>query len=156
MSRISSNDSLIPSVLDRLTGANPKGNYYLRDLKQAVRRDMENLLNTRWRCKSFPDETGELATSLVGYGIPDVTGFDTGIGANRDELRKRIERVIARFEPRFKVVKVIFIPSTDEVDRTLRFRIDATLYAEPSPEPIVLDTSLDAATGTFDVKRANS
>ncbi len=31
------------------------------------------------------------------------------------------------------------------LDRTLRFRIDALMYADPAPEPIVFDSVLDPA-----------
>ena len=53
MSHESNETRVIPSVLDRLisnSGAEAAGyNQVLRELKQSVRRDLENLLNTRWR-----------------------------------------------------------------------------------------------------------
>ena len=36
-------------------------------------------------------------------------------------------------------------------DRTLRFRIDALLRADPSPEPVIFDSTLEPATHQFAV-----
>ena len=55
MTRAQPNQPLVPSVLDRLLDDNPGAkseppqsrHQVLRDLKQSVRRDLENLLNTR-------------------------------------------------------------------------------------------------------------
>ena len=37
----------------------------------------------------------------------------------------------------------------------LRFRIDGVLYAEPTPEPIVFDSTLEPATGSVQIKGDN-
>jgi type VI secretion system protein ImpF len=68
MARIRPNQSMVPSVLDRLLNDSPtatrevpaSGNQLLRDVKMAVCRDLENLLNTRWRCLSLRDDFDEL------------------------------------------------------------------------------------------------
>ena len=154
MSRASNDTRVIPSVLDRLIGGGePAGGYHqvLRDLKQSVRRDLENLLNTRWRCKSFPPEFDELETSLMNYGIPDLTNANLGVAQNREEFRRIIERAIRRFEPRFKSVNVHLVASTDRFDRTMRFRIEAMLHAEPAPEPVTFDSAVEPTTFTFKV-----
>jgi len=148
---------VVPSVLDRLISGSERdaaGGYHqvLRDLKASVRRDLENLLNTRWRCHSFPPDMEELETSLMNYGIPDLTNANLGVGQNREEFRRIIEKAIRRFEPRFKRVNVQIIPSPDPFDRTMRFRIDALLHAEPAPEPVVFDSSLEPTTYTFKVQ----
>jgi type VI secretion system protein ImpF len=44
------------------------------------------------------------------------------------------------------------LDNAEPLDRTLRFRIDATLYAEPAPEPVVFDSSLQPATGDVHVR----
>ena len=73
-------------MLDRLLDHEPdvrreaprSRNQVLRELKQSVRRDLENLLNTRVRCIPLPPELKELKQSLVNYGIPDLTGASLG------------------------------------------------------------------------------
>jgi type VI secretion system protein ImpF len=160
MARIDPDRQLVPSVFDRLIDEEPEAgqelpkhrNQILRELKASVRRDLESLLNTRWRCVSWPPDLDQLDLSLVNYGIPDFTGMQFASASARDELRLIIEKVVRKFEPRFKTVKVEIIERSQSLDRTFHFRIDATLYAEPAPEPVVFDTVLEATTGDFEVK----
>jgi len=160
MAKIREDQPLLPSVLDRLLDHEPdkrveapkSRHQILRELKQSVRRDLENLLNTRWRCVSWPPNLDELELSIVNYGIPDFTSANMGASVDRERLRRIIEQVVRRFEPRFKSVKVALLDNADETDRTLRFRIDALLYAEPAPEPVVFDSQLEPSTSDFTVK----
>jgi len=127
----------------------------VKELKQAVRRDLENLLNTRWRCKAWPPNMDELDVSLVNYGIPDFTGANLAVAPAREEFRRIIELVIRRYEPRFKSVRVELVENSDETDRTMRFRIDAVLFAEPEPEPVVFDSVLEPTTSSFEITRSS-
>lgn len=159
MSRIAPNQVVSSSILDRLidpdekSPLNKSAGQTLRELKQAVRRDLENLLNTRWRCKAWPPDLAELDRSLVNYGIPDFSGANLGASAAREEFRRIVERAIREFEPRFipSRVKVTVLTTNDSTDRTLRFRIDAVLRAEPAPEPVFFDTALEMSTTAFSV-----
>lgn len=160
-SKIQADQPLVPSLLDRLLDDDPSvtretaksRTQVLREMKQSLRRDLENLLNTRWRCQGWPDSLEELDLSLANYGIPDITGADLRSADGRERFRQIIERVIRHFEPRFKSVSVEMSDSGAEpLDRTLRFRIDALMYAEPAPEPVVFDSALQPATGNFEVK----
>ena len=160
MARIREDQPLIASVLDRLIDREPENtkelpksrNQVLREMKASVCRDLENLLNTRWRCVSWPPDLDELDVSLVNYGIPDFTGANMSQASERDDLRRIIEQVIRKFEPRFKTVRVTLEDNSDKFDRTLRFRIDALLYAEPAPEPVVFDSQLEPTSASFEVK----
>jgi type VI secretion system protein ImpF len=152
----------VASVLDRLMDDHPETTkelpkprgQVLRELKQCVRRDLENLLNTRWRAQPWPKHLDELDRSLVNYGIPDFTGMSFGSTGGQQRLVEMIEQTIRRFEPRFKQVKVELLPATDQPNRTLRFRIDAMLHAEPAPEPVIFDTQLQTSTGQFEITGA--
>ena len=164
MARIPQEQPLLPSVLDRLLDLEPdlrsevpkSRGQLLRELKQSVRRDLEDLLNTRWRCLSWPEEFRELANSLVAYGIPDFTGSNMSIPSQRDYLRRTIESAIRQFDPRFKSVSVTLLTNSDSSDRNLHFRIDGMLHAEPAPEPVVFDSSMDASSATFEVSSPQS
>lgn len=159
MAAVRSNQPVVASVLDRLLDDHPETakefpksrGQVLREMKQSVRRDLENLLNTRWRAQPWPKHLDELECSLVNYGIPDFTGISFGSAGGQQRLVETIEQTIRRFEPRLKHVKVELLPATDQADRTLRFRIDALLRAEPAPEPVVFDTQLQATTGQFEI-----
>jgi len=160
MSRINPNQPLLPSVFDRLTarqadsGSGAGTGQLLRELKQAVRRDLEQLLNTRRPpCSWPPDIARELDDSLISYGLPDFSGMNLGPQANREEFRRLIEKVIRRFEPRFKSVRVQLVKSSSAIDRAFRFRIEAILRAEPHPEPVAFDSSLNITTSDFKVMR---
>src|SRR5205085_8541970 len=112
----------------------------LRDLKQAVRRDLEDLLNTRRRNLVPPPVLPELAASLVAYGIPDFSGTGPTSSKDREAFCRAIEEVIRRNEPRLVRVGVELVSNPEPVDRTLRFRIDALMRADPAPEPVVFDS----------------
>jgi type VI secretion system protein ImpF len=163
MARKQGEQPLLPSVLDRLLDDDPgvsreapaSRSQQLRDLENAVRRDLENLLNTRLRCLDVPDDLEELQTSLVNYGLPDLTTANVASPQNREELGRKVEQVIRRFDPRFKSVRVTLKDNAEPLDRTLRFRIDGQLHAEPEPEHVAFDSLLRPVTGDFEVKEAS-
>lgn len=158
-SRVHDDQSLIPSVFDRLLDDEPNisretahsRRQVLRQLKQSVGRDLENLLNTRQCWGEWPESLEELPESLVNYGIPDFTGMNMSIPSERERLRGIIERVILRFEPRFKSVRVQLLKNTEAFDRTLQFRIEGMLHVEPAPEPVIFDSQLEPTTANFEV-----
>jgi type VI secretion system protein ImpF len=162
MARVRRNQPLLPSVLDRLLDDDPENSrdppasryQVLREMKMAVRRDLENLLNTRIRCLNVPENLKELKRSLINYGIPDIAGARLGSAQQREEFCRLLQNIIRQYEPRFLSVTVTPSPATDPQDRTFRFRIDAMLVAEPAPEPIIFDSELRPASGSFEVKGA--
>ncbi len=160
MARVRSDQPLVPSLLDRLLDYEPEvkrepvkmRHQVLRELKHSVRRDLENLLNTRWRSIAWPPKLHEIEPSLANYGIPDLTACNLGSVRDREQLCRIIESAIRNHEPRFKSVAVRLLDNAEPLDRTLRFRIDAMLHAEPAPEPVVFDSALEPATGSVEVK----
>lgn len=158
MSRLSPTTSVAGSLLDRLRNdeasrGKVSAAQSLRDLKQSVLRDLQNLLNTRWRCKSWPPSLAELDRSLVNYGIPDFGGVNLGTQQAREEFRKILEKTIRNFETRFGNVSVKEAPpEPGDSQRTLRYRVDATLLVEPV-EPIRFETALEPATAALRVSR---
>ena len=163
MSRIRPDQPLVPSVLDRLIDEHPEltreppGSQGQADaeLRRCVRRDVENLLNTRCRCRSWPAELTELERSVVGYGIPDISAANLANENGRRQFLRLVEQVLRIYEPRFKSVKVRLLDNLAYLDRTLRFRIDAMLYAFPAPEPVVFDSQVNPSTGSFEVQGAS-
>lgn len=160
MSTIRAEQPLVPSVLDRLLDFEPavsrepprNRSQVLRDLKQSVRRDLENLLNTRRRCMPWPNGLKELQKSLVNYGIPDFTGANMGSDQDRHDFCRTLQTLIRQYEPRFKTVNVVLLTNAEPLDRTVRFRIDALLHADPAPEPVIFDSTLEPSSWTFAVK----
>jgi type VI secretion system protein ImpF len=160
MARVKSDQPLVPSVLDRLLDNEPgvsreaprSHNQVLADLKVSLRRDLENLLNTRCCCLAWPSDLKELDKSLVSYGVSDITGADLGAAKSREQFCRSLQSVLRQYEPRFKTVTVLLLTNADPLDRTLNFRIDGLVYADPAPEPVIFDSAMKPATGSFEVK----
>jgi type VI secretion system protein ImpF len=141
-------------LLDRLIDADPSetsdrplsAGAALDTVRISICNDLEELLNTRRRWRSWDPELTELERSLVGFGLPDFASGSFNDPRRREELRLTIETCIRRFEPRIVSLKVTLAEVTDKQSGTLRLRIDALLHAEPAPEPIAFDTVVDLLT----------
>lgn len=157
--RVDRDQPLVVSVLDRLldadslTAADPTKSrrQYLTDLRNALRRDLEDMLNTHQSCLTLPPELTDLNTSLLNYGIPHFLGLQVASNDAREQFRTEIETLLRRFEPRFKRVSVTLKEGSDDLDRTLHFRIDALIYAEPDVEPISFDSMIEPVHRRFAV-----
>jgi len=164
MARPTSTQPLVPSIFDRLIDLNPgvseefdmSRSQLLRELRESVRRDLENLLNTRLPCHEFSDDLDQLEFSAINYGIPDFSGNNLASDNEKEKFRKLLERAISFFEPRFKSVHVELVEANNEYDRTLHFRIDALLNVQPAVKPIVFDSSLVLVTQNFRVRDLDS
>jgi type VI secretion system protein ImpF len=124
-------------------------------MRNSVRRDLEALLNARRRWRSWPAHMTQLATSPIGYGIPDFASGSFGDAQRREELRTEIEATIRRFEPRFLSVRVHVVEGQDRLEATLRLRIEALLHAEPAPESVTFETIVDPVTDDVMVRPGN-
>ena len=122
----------------------------LRLLKQSVRRDLEWLLNTR-ATAVVPPELKEVWSSIVVYGLPDITALSGRSPADKAKLRRAVERVLETFEPRLEGVVVTVDPEPGP-GLSLKFRIDGRLKVDPAPEPVSFDTLLQIGSGEFRVK----
>ena len=160
MAQVRDNDQLLPSVFDRLIDREPtvpqdspqSRSQVLYELKQSVRRDLQNLLNTRWRCDIWPPDYDQLEMSLVNYGIPDFSGVNMGGPESQRRLIEIVEKAIEFFEPRFVRFSLVQSGAQDSFDRTLRFKIEGLLRAEPAPEPVSYDTVMDVSSAEFAVR----
>jgi len=85
------------------------------------------------------------------YGLPDFTGIGAKSAPEQKRLVKELETSIKIFEPRFMDVKITLEPPNN-TERVLRFRIEARLKVEPTPEPVVFDTMLQLGSGEYKVK----
>lgn len=151
-------------LLDRLLDADPDAPEApppttaaaLDTLRQAVRRDLECLLNARRRRRPLPAGLTELPASPLGYGVPDPTAGSFTDEARRQGMADVIAATIRRFEPRLASVTVTLakLPRENLLDRTLRIRIEAVLRSDPIPEQITFDTLLRPTTLDVAVREA--
>ncbi len=138
------------SILDRLIDLDPKNSresvqfrwQNIRDIKAAVVRDLEYLLNSRRTILPPPPSFHALNNSLYTYGIKDFTSENPKSNLVQKSLRQDVEKAIARFEPRLKNVIVAF-DGGSKTGRDLVFRIQALLVINPISEPVSFDTYFD-------------
>lgn len=148
------------SILDRLIDMEPdtRGesvqyrSISYNQLRAAVERDLENLLNTRCFPNEIPDSCTELCKSLLVYGLADFTSRNPSVPAVRTELRQQIERAIALFEPRLRNVAVR-VESPAQGERRFMFKITALLKFEEMTEPVSFDTFFDSNRGEYSISR---
>ncbi|MBL6456910.1 type VI secretion system baseplate subunit TssE [Belnapia sp. T6] len=145
-------------LLDRLLDADPAApvdppitpHYAVETLRQAVRRDLESLLNARRRRVPLPAGLAALPLSPLGYGIPDPTAGSFTEDERREALAAEVEATVRRFEPRLMNVRVTLAKASreraDTLDRTLRLRVEAVLRSDPVPEQISFETHLRPVT----------
>lgn len=150
---------LLSSVIDRLleddtsSGGDLRSSPSMRlaDLQSGLRRDIEMLLNTHQYCRLLPRDLTELPQSLLDYGIPHFLGLAAASAPAREQFRDSVEGVLRRFEPRLKHVRISLVDNSDGSERTVRFRIDAIMMADPEPEPVGFDSVLEPANRRFSV-----
>ncbi len=150
----------LPSVLDRLLDDDPgrQGEQPLTlkqlasALKDAVRRDLEDLLNTRRRPSSVPGGLEDLERSSFQFGLPDFSGANLSSLERRRKYLKSVEEIIRLHEPRFSSVRVVPVDEKKLTERTLHFRIEAVLRTEPLPESVLYDSHVDILTRSFRIQ----
>ncbi len=124
----------------------------LRELKAAVARDIEALLNTRRELLfDVAEELVHVRKSILMFGLPDVTSYSLLNPNDRKAVRRAVEDTLTNFEPRLKSVRVT-LEARDKYDMVLRFRIDALLRTDPAPEPITLNAALHVVTSQYTVR----
>jgi type VI secretion system protein ImpF len=150
------------SVLDRLIDQDPRNSKEVpptrtqseRMLRDAVRRDLEWLLNTR-RIAIPPDEgLKELNRSVYMFGLPDFTGFSIATPNDKSKLIRQLQNAVKLFEPRIAKARIVPLESEGAGTRTLRFRIEGLLLMDPEPEHVSFDTVLQLTSGQYEVQNA--
>jgi type VI secretion system protein ImpF len=151
---------IVPSLLDRLIDDNPQVSQEpisrhfqdLREMRAAVARDLESLLNTRREAlEEVPVEFEEVSRSLLVYGLPDFTAYNLLSPGDLGRVRRAIENTIANFEPRLQRGRVTVEPPREN-ERSVRFRTEALMRVDPAPEPVAFDTVLQLGTQQYQVK----
>ena len=162
MARATPDFAVTLSVLDRLIDYDPRNSneapasraQSMRQMKDALRRDLEWLLNTR-RIAMPPDEgLKELHKSVYLFGLPDFTGYKMSSPAEQAKLLRLLQAAVKLFEPRLANPKVVPIESGEGFSRTLRLRIEGLLLVDPAPEHVTFDTVLELTSGQYEVRNA--
>lgn len=150
----------MPSVFDRLLDGNPQDQaespsamyFDLRRFKQAVARDLAALLNSR--CIDLDEQIERYPyarDSVISYGIIDLSSLSLLNPEDRALLRDKIRVTIERHEPRLDQVRVA-LDEPKELERMLRFRVDAVLKVHPDQPPVTFDATLQLSSSTYQVR----
>lgn len=147
-------------LLDRLIDLEPENraeapmprSESLRRLRNAVKRDLEYLLNTTRLPVELPEGCPESAKSVLTFGLPDVSGISLQDVASEQRLFKGLETAIELFEPRLSRVRVTCAEAVGPAQHSITFHVEALLMIDPAPERIAFDTVLDITKGAYSVK----
>jgi type VI secretion system protein ImpF len=159
MARFDEDEEFTPSIIDRLIDLEPdvkseerrSSRRLLIEIKESLRRDLTNLLNTRWACEKWPPDFSHVDTSVVNYGIPDFSGVNMASDENQAALLRSIENAIKIFEPR--LITFSIEKEKSGLDRRLHFKIEGLLRAEPYREEVLFDASLKVQSSEFELSR---
>jgi type VI secretion system protein ImpF len=150
-----------PGLFDRLLGVPVRGatsatvsRMSAEDLKDAVARDLEALLNTRsvipeGSLKAYP----ECSRSIVTYGLNDFADRSLSSPADRAYICMCLEKAIGRHEPRLRNVKALLEVRENTVNR-LNFSITALLVGSSSQEAVNFDAVLQPSTLQYSISKA--
>jgi type VI secretion system protein ImpF len=149
------------SVLDRLLEDGNEGprarlaGASLARVRAAVRRDLENLLNSKRPWPVWPTEWSELDRSLASYGVPDYSGMVFGGERAQHDLRGQLSQIIERFEPRLQQVEIELLSKRGDISRRLRFKVKAVLRMEPYAERVTYESEVEPGARAVHVREAS-
>ena len=102
---------LLPSFLDRLLDPESMGGrvagYDHRQMMDAVRADLEELLNARQTYPDLPPVYAEATRSILTFGLPDLSGVDASSMSARGNLARVVQTIIGRFERAGKIAGIL-------------------------------------------------
>lgn len=152
MAKVDSKQGLKPSILDRLIDPESGGTAYrpgygVVQMLEVVRRDLEDLLNTRQTVQGLKG----LQKSIYCYGFPDLTNYNGLTPAQREEIGGLLSGIVFNHEPRLRDVQVEIL-EPDERKQSVQFKINASLAVEPFSD-VAFHTVLELTTGHYSVKQ---
>jgi type VI secretion system protein ImpF len=164
MAKPDSDLTVTPSLIDRLIDRDPTTTtdphttraQSVRQLKAALRRDLEWLLNTRRNPDAAADSLAELSHSLFNFGLPDFSSLSLNSPRDRGRLLVELEKTVAIFEPRLQQVRVSLVDTPGHASRVVHFQIEGMLQMDPSPEQVSFDTTLQLSSGEYQIRGERS
>jgi len=157
---LSLQERLQPSLLDRLRDDHPEQRVEqvrefvltLPQLRRSVQRDVAWLLNA-CNLESEVAGLGEVETSVLNFGMPDLAGLAVS-SLDVAVLERAIQQALENFEPRLlkNTIRVrAHLDPQKMSHNTLIVDIEAELWAYPAPVELLLRTELDFESGEASV-----
>ena len=153
MAKVKAENLVTQSLLDRLCDVDdwPTTRHHsMRLYRESVKRDVENLLNSR-----RPPITGiqaypKAAASVVNYGLPDINSYSES-ALDQSSLLNAMVHTLRIFEPRIQNLRVQ-VARSEALTRSLRFHIEGRIQFDTTIEDIQFDTVLELTRGAYEVK----
>ncbi len=173
MASLTSQERLQPSLLDRLTDAEPASSREAIDarvlskqqLRAAVLRDLSWLFNTaRAEPDPFRGDPDDVAiwkdapqarNSVLNYGIPALSGITISrlqFGALENAIRQAIVQFEPRIDPKTLAVQVNRDAGFSVEHNSLRLIIRGHMWNQPVPLELLLSADVDVETGMAAVR----
>jgi type VI secretion system protein ImpF len=145
--------SILERLIDRTRDRSPNGSGAGTAVAVAeeIRRDVENLLNTRCAFSGeWASERPEMAGTIVCYGMPEEGHVNLTSQKDVDDLGRRIRGVVERFEPRLSRVRVKVLERPKDLSRDVLLEITATVRVEDYQERVTWNSALHG--GSIELK----
>ena len=118
-------------------------------LKESVRRELQQLLNTR--CSLPLHQIAEEERTVINYGIPDFSSLSAEDADARDLISTVIGRTIAAYEPRLKQIRVT-VEQLPDNRWALGLNVEALLVVDSFTEPVSFPVLLNNKNGAVEVQ----
>ena len=129
----------------------------MRKLRESVLRDLSWLLSTTsYDTGASLSAWPEVERSVINFGLPSVAGLGSG-SVDPAEAARRLQTAIENFESRLTRVRVT--PEFDVMSmdmNALKFRVEAELWGQPTPQHLLLRTQIDVESADVTVTEADS
>ncbi|HKO58950.1 MAG TPA: type VI secretion system baseplate subunit TssE [Thermoanaerobaculia bacterium] len=119
-----------------------------RGLKKSVRRELEQLFNTR--CPVAQHHLLGRQRSVIDYGIPDLAIFSARSHDDRLRIAEILRQAIVAYEPRLIDPRVV-VEQVPGEELALMARIEARMITDTVPEPVLFLSVLQLKEGEVSV-----
>jgi len=149
-------DTFLMTIIDRLSTGKGEPGASFREMRDMLRRDLEDLLNTRQGLKLDREQEAkypELTRSLATYGLNNIDTVDMSCGEEIELLLNDVKHTIEMFEPRLENVEVYNDSPAKGADDyvspfVLRMRINADMRIGNYIDRVVFDTLIQKSGAT--------
>lgn len=115
----------------------------------AIKHDVEGLLNSFAAASNWPKKYGQISKSILNYGLPNYLSADYKTIEKRLQLLKAIKKCIVEHEPRLFDVNVYMHDSEHSLDLILQIQIEAKIYWHTQKKSLLLQSDWNPLNMSF-------
>jgi type VI secretion system protein ImpF len=144
---------IVATLLDRLLNDGPTTS---RDVREGLRRDLENVLNNSICVIGWGNDKSSLDSSILNYGVIDITTLNVSTPDQKNNVAKELQRQIALLDPRFDEIQITVQPNRSEAEQALRLRLELSVEIDNVLESILMESLLDPLALRVSVKAVSA